>query len=132
MFAQFAQFAPRIRQITLAKEQLQRLVNTLTETRDDVRRLLDKECATSTEWQDFQKVFDRIDQLNASAIQLKERAENKLQIVFVDSVGAGKSTLINSLLGENIMPVTRAETTFCHVAVTGSTRRLDGRSQKLW
>ena len=116
----FAQFAPRIRQIKLTREQLKHLVNNLTETRDDFRRLFDDECATSNEWQDFETVSNGIDQLNASAIQLSERAENKMQIAFVGSVGAGKSTLINALLGENIMPVTRAETTFCNVAVTGS------------
>lgn len=116
----FAQFAPRIREIKLAREQLQHLVNGLTETRDDVRRLLNEECSTSNEWQDFETVSNRIDRLNASAIQLTTRAENKLQVAFVGSVGAGKSTLINALLGENIMPVTRAETTFCNVAVTGS------------
>ena len=116
----FANFTPRIRQIKLTREQLQRSVITLTETRDDLRRFLDEECATSNEWQDFETVSERVDQLNASAIQLTERAESKLQIAFVGSVGAGKSTLINALLGEDIMPVTRAETTFCNVAVTGS------------
>ena len=64
----FAQFAPRIREIKLAREQLQHLVNALTETRDDVRRLLNEECSTSNEWQDFETVSNRIDRLNASAI----------------------------------------------------------------
>ena len=95
-------------------------MSNLTETRDELRRFLNEECVTASEWQDFEKASERVDQLNASAIQLTERANSKLQIAFVGSVGAGKSTLINALLGEDIMPVTRAETTFCSVAVTGS------------
>lgn len=116
----FANFAPRIRQIKLTREQLEQSVNNLIETRNDLRRFLNEECASSAEWQDFETVSQRVDQLNVSAIQLTERAKSKLQIAFVGSVGAGKSTVINALLGEDIMPVTRAETTFCSVAVTGS------------
>ena len=115
----FANFTPRIQQIRLLREQLQGSVSNLIETRDELRRFLNEQCATSREWQDFERVCERVDKLNASAIQLTERANSKLQIAFVGSVGAGKSTLINALLGEDIMPVTRAETTFCIVAVTG-------------
>ncbi|KAL9989316.1 hypothetical protein ACROYT_G003853 [Oculina patagonica] len=116
----FANFTPRIQQIKLTREQLEASVNSLIETRNDLRRFLDDECATAREWQDFETVSERVDQLNVSALQLTERANSKLQIAFIGSVGAGKSTLINALLGEDIMPVTRAETTFCSVAVTGS------------
>lgn len=115
----FANFTPRIQQIRLLREQLQGSVSNLIETRDELRRFLNEQCATSREWQDFERVSERVDKLNVSAIQLTERANSKLQIAFVGSVGAGKSTLINALLGEDIMPVTRAETTFCIVAVTG-------------
>lgn len=116
----FANFTPRIQQIRLTREQLEQSLNSLVETRNELRGFLDKECATTNEWQDFEKVSKRVDQLSDCATQLRERANSKLQIAFVGSVGAGKSTMINTLLGEDIMPVTRAETTFCNVAITGT------------
>ena len=116
----FANFTPRIQQIKITREQLEGSVNTLIETRNELRGFLDTECATASEWQDFEKVSKRVDQLSGCAVQLTERANSRLQIAFVGSVGAGKSTLINTLLGEDIMPVTRAETTFCNVAITGT------------
>ena len=116
----FANFTPRIQQIKLTREQLEQSLNTLIQTRNELRGFLDNEGATANEWQDFENVSSRVDQLSACALQLTERANSRLQIAFVGSVGAGKSTLINTLLGEDIMPVTRAETTFCNVAITGT------------
>lgn len=116
----FANFTPRIRQIRLIREHLEGSVSSLIGTRDELRRFLNEQSATASEWKDFESASERVDKLNVSATQLKERANSKLQIAFVGSVGAGKSTMINALLGQDIMPVTRAETTFCIVAVTGS------------
>lgn len=116
----FASFTPRIQRIKLTREQLETSLNSLIESRNELRGLLDRECATTGEWQDFEKASKRVDQLNGYALQLTKRANSKLQIAFVGSVGAGKSTLINALLGEDVMPVTRAETTFCNVAITGT------------
>ena len=116
----FASFTPRIQEIKLTRQQLQQSVNTLIETRNELCSFLDDECTTSNEWQDFQRVSKRVDQLSACALQLTERANSKLQIAFVGSVSGGKSTLINTLLGDTIMPVTRGETSFCNVAITGT------------
>ena len=116
----FANFTPRIRQIRLIREHLEGSVSSLIETRDELRRFLNEQSATASEWKDFKSASERVDNLNVSATQLKKRANSKLQIAFVGSVGAGKSTMINALLGQDIMPVTRAKTTFCIVAVTGS------------
>ncbi|XP_073244290.1 uncharacterized protein [Porites lutea] len=130
----FANFTPRVDQLKRTREQLERSLNLLIETRNDLRSFLDDECTTSEEWRDFQMVSERVDQLNASAVQLTERANSKLQIAFVGSVSAGKSTLINTLLGENIMPVTRGETSFCNVAISGTMddqwKAIDRRSGK--
>ena len=117
----FANFTPRIRQIRLIREHLEGSVSSLIETRDELRRFLNEQSATASEWKDFKSASERVDnRLNVSATQLKKRVNSKLQIAFVGSVGAGKSTMINALLGQDIMPVTRAETRFCIVAVTGS------------
>lgn len=108
----FANFTPRIRQIRLIREHLEGSVSSLIETRDELRRFLNEQSATASEWKDFKSASERVDNLNVSATQLKKRVNSKLQIAFVGSVGAGKSTMINALLGQDIMPVTRAETTF--------------------
>ena len=92
----FANFTPRVHQLKRTREQLERSLNLLIETRNELRSFLDDESTTSKEWRDFQMVSERVDQLNASAVQLTERANSKLQIAFVGSVSAGKSTLINT------------------------------------
>ena len=116
----FANFTPRVQQLKRTREQLEQSLNLLIETRDELRSFVADESTTSKEWRDFQTVFERVDQLNASAVQLTERAKSKLQIAFVGCVSAGKSTLINTLLGEDIMPVTRGETSFCNVGISGT------------
>lgn len=130
----FANFTPRVHDLKRTREQLERSLNLLIETRNELRSFLDDESTTSKEWRDFQMVSERVDQLNVSAVQLTERANSKLQIAFVGSVSAGKSTLINTLLGENIMPVTRGETSFCNVAISGTMddqwKAIDRRSGK--
>lgn len=95
-------------------------VKKLEGSRDEVQSHLNKSNTTGMESTNFQKSYDKVTKLSMDTSQIAEKASSKLQIAFVGTVSAGKSSLINTILNDDILPVDRAETTFCSVAISGT------------
>lgn len=97
-------------------------VKKLEGSRDKLQSYLNETNTTGSEFKDFQESDHKVTKLSEDTSQIAKKAKSKLQIAFVGSVSAGKSSMINTILNDDILPVAKAETTFCSVAITGTAK----------
>ena len=97
-------------------------VKKLEGSRDELQSYLNETNTTGREFKDFQESDHKVTKLSEDASQIAKKAKSDLQIAFVGSVSAGKSSMINTILNDDILPVEKAETTFCSVAITGTAK----------
>lgn len=118
----FAAFESEIKDVRDVAKDLGSKMEKLKGSRDALQSYLSENNTTGRELNTFQEYHHKVTKLSKDASQIAEKASSKLQIAFVGTVSAGKSLLINTLLHDDILPVNKAETTFCSVAISGTTK----------
>ena len=104
-------------------EELNGLVNGVKELtgklraeKDDVNKTLSEytnqieDCGTST-------VADELEAIEEDLSNLQKQATNKMVVEFVGAINSGKSSLINALLREDILPTSCGESSVCSVKI---------------
>ena len=118
--AAFAGYDSEIINIRKVVQDLGSAMKELRGSRDELQSHLNEKDTTGREFKNFQESDHKVTKLSKDASQIAKKTNSKLQIAFVGTISAGKSSVINTLLHSNILPVAKAETTFCSVAITGT------------
>lgn len=116
----FADFTPKIRDTMQLGVKLLKEAKTLATSRNKMEDYFHITNTTGKEWEAFKTFSKKVTNLCDDAIHLAGREEDKIHIAFIGTINAGKTTLINRLLQEDVLPVMNGETTFCSVAISGT------------
>merc|ERR1712038_283786 len=69
-------------------------------------------------------ILTKVDKLVGQVLNIREvLGRQQVKVVFIGRTSSGKSTLINALLGERVLPTGLGHTTSCFVQVEGTTSR---------
>ena len=76
----------------------------------------------------------KVDKLVGQVLNIREvLGRQQVKVVFIGRTSSGKSTLINALLGEKVLPTGLGHTTSCFVQVKGTAqnkRKTTKKSEK--
>ena len=78
-------------------------------------------CPESLEASLSKETLARVEQLVGQVLNIREvLGRQQVKVVFIGRTSSGKSTLINALLGEKVLPTGLGHTTSCFVQVKGT------------
>ena len=76
-------------------------------------------------------ILTKVDKLVGQVLNIREvLGRQQVKVVFIGRTSSGKSTLINALLGEKVLPTGLGHTTSCFVQVKGTAPRKYKNNQK--
>ena len=76
-------------------------------------------------------ILTKVDKLVGQVLNIREvLGRQQVKVVFIGRTSSGKSTLINALLGEKVLPTGLGHTTSCFVQVKGTAPKKNKNNQK--
>ena len=76
-------------------------------------------------------ILTKVDKLVGQVLNIREvLGRQQVKVVFIGRTSSGKSTLINALLGERVLPTGLGHTTSCFVQVKGTAPKKQKQPKK--